>query len=913
MVPRKGLEPPRCYSLVPETSASTNSATWAFQVIRDYRLTTKKSATVQKSATQKVATKIAKTPSSKARKPATVKAPAAAPKTTNRNATTESTLKAKKTAIKPAPIAPAAAKAAAKVRAATDVATPVAAKKSVKRAATTAKQEKSPPNKSRAARKADKAAEAKAAGSRSKAASAAKVAPAQPASAPLRKSSGTKPKVHRKGTSSTSSSASADVASSAAPTAPSPLARFKKVVADAFTSKKPPISNAPIATPPAKRAAPVAGPVNLSAPAAAAVPFVVPPNALLATVVGHADGFGFAKLDQGGDDLYLSEDTMRAVLHGDRVAVRASGFNRDGKANGEVVSVLQRANHRVVGKLRSKDGQWFVVASERRINQDILIPRDKLGAATLNQIVVAEITSQPTPYDEATGAVIEVVGDENSSNIELEIAIRKHNLPYVFTDATMKEAAAYGDVVTDADRKGRVDLRDMALVTIDGETAKDFDDAVYAEKSGKGFRLVVAIADVSHYVKLKTALDTDARERTTSVYFPRRVIPMLPEALSNELCSLRPKVDRLCMVCDMQVTASGVITGHKFYAAVMNSKARLTYTEVAAQLPALETAKPKAGTIDASLKTLHALYKIFRDARTLRGALDFEGQEAIFSFNDDGSVAGIKPAVRNDAHKLIEEMMLAANVCTAEFLNTAKQPLLYRVHDIPLPAKLAALRETLSLRGLTLGGGDRPEPTDYANLIEETRDRIDAPALHTVMLRSLPQAIYTPANGGHFGLAYEHYAHFTSPIRRYPDLLAHRGIKAVLAGKLYKSEDWTRLGEICSANERRADIASREVTQFLKAKYLEAHIGEDFNGTVSGVLAFGAFVTLDETFADGLIHATTLPRDYYQLGRDKVTLEGQRSGFKLGLGERVRVKIAAVNADTAKVDFQFVEKLSDRG
>jgi len=635
---------------------------------------------------------------------------------------------------------------------------------------------------------------------------------------------------------------------------------------------------------------------------------VVPANTIVGTVIGHADGFGFVKLDQGGDDLYLSEDAMRAVLHGDRVAVQATGFNREGKANGEIVSILQRANHRVVGKLRSKEGQWFVVASERRINQDILIPRDKLGTATLNQIVVAEITSQPTPYDEATGAIVEVVGDEDSSDIELEIAIRKHNLPYIFSPATLAEAAAFGDKVTATDRKGRVDLRDMALVTIDGETAKDFDDAVYAEKSGKGFRLIVAIADVSHYVKLKTALDTDARERTTSVYFPRRVIPMLPEALSNELCSLRPNVDRLCMVCDMQVSAAGVITGHEFYAAVMNSKARLTYTEVAALLPSLETAKPKAGSIDASLKTLYALFQVFRKAREYRGALDFEGQEAVFTFNDDGSVASIKPAVRNDAHKLIEEMMLAANVCTAQFLDAAKQPLLYRVHDIPLPVKLAALRETLSLRGLTLGGGEEPTPQDYAVLIKQTKDRIDAPALHTVLLRSLPQAIYTPDNAGHFGLAYDHYAHFTSPIRRYPDLLVHRGIKAVLAGKKYTTEDWKRLGEMCSANERRADIASREVTQFLKSKYLESHIGEEFVGTISGVVPFGVFVTLDETFADGLIHATTLPRDYYQLGNDKVTLVGQRSGFKLSLGERVRVKIAAVNADTAKVDFQYVER-----
>jgi len=381
---------------------------------------------------------------------------------------------------------------------------------------------------------------------------------------------------------------------------------------------------------------------------------------------------------------------------------------------------------------------------------------------------------------------------------------------------------------------------------------------------------------------------------------------MLPEALSNELCSLRPNVDRLCMVCDMKVSAAGHITGFEFYAAVMNSKARLTYTEVAAQLPTLEAAKPKAGSIEASLKTLHTLYKLFREVRERRGALDFEGQEAVFSFNDDGSVASIRPAVRNDAHKLIEEMMLAANVCTAQFLARAKQPLLYRVHDVPLPEKLAALRETLSLRGLTLGGGERPSPKDYALLIEQTRERIDAPALHTVLLRSLPQAIYTPHNAGHFGLAYDHYAHFTSPIRRYPDLLVHRGIKAVLAGKKYSNEDWEQLGDMCSANERRADIASREVTQFLKSKYLEAHLGEEFNGTVSGVVPFGAFVTLDETFADGLIHATTLPRDYYELGRDKVTLVGQRSGFTIALGERVRVKIASVNPENAKVDFQYV-------
>ncbi len=623
-------------------------------------------------------------------------------------------------------------------------------------------------------------------------------------------------------------------------------------------------------------------------------------------VIGHPEGYGFVKLDAGGEDVHLPEHAMRAVLHGDRVAVRITGTGRDGKTSGEVVSILARGNSRVVGKLRYKDGTWFVVASDRRISQDIVIPRGKLAGAKVDQFVVADIVRQPTPYDEALGAIVEILGDKDSSDIELEIAIRKFNLPHRFSEAALAEAAAFGTEVRPADRRNRVDLRELPLVTIDGETAKDFDDAVYAERVGRGWRLIVAIADVSHYVRPGSALDADARERTTSVYFPRRVIPMLPEALSNELCSLRPQVDRLCLVCDMQVTAAGRIGSYRFYPAVMNSKARLTYTEVAERLPHLEQAKPKAGSIEASLKALYSLYRQFRKVRDGRGALDFEGQEAVFSFDEQGRVTSIRPAVRNEAHKLIEEMMLAANVCTAQFLAEAKQPLLYRVHDIPLPEKLAALRETLALRGLRLGGGERPSPKDYALLIEQTRDRVDAPALHTVLLRSLPQAIYSPDNAGHFGLAYDHYAHFTSPIRRYPDLLAHRGIKAVLAGKRYTKENWSQLGELCSANERRADLASREVTQFLKARFLESQIGASVTGTVSGVVPFGAFVTLDETFADGLIHVSTLPRDYYDLGRDKVTLVGQRSGFKLALGERVRVRIAAVNPATAKIDFEYL-------
>jgi len=685
---------------------------------------------------------------------------------------------------------------------------------------------------------------------------------------------------------------------------PKPAARGKSNVKTPAAS----VEAASVRAPLRKRTSTPAIETATNPPSTANAAPAAPPGSLLGSIIGHPDGYGFVKLDRGGDDLYLPEEAMRAVLHGDRVAVLPSSAPRDGKPSAEIVAVIARGNRRVVGKLRSKNGVWFVVAAERRINQDIVIPRNKLGRATVDQIVVAEITRQPTPWDEAQGEIVEVLGDEHASDIEIEIAIRKHDLPHVFSAASLAEATAFGGVVKAQERRGRLDLRALPLVTIDGETAKDFDDAVYAERSGRGWRLVVVIADVSHYVTPGSALDADARERTTSVYFPRRVIPMLPEALSNELCSLRPEVERLCLACDMQINASGVVTGYEFHKAVMRSAARLTYTEVAARLPALAKAKPKSDSIDASLKALHALYTVLRRARELRGALDFEGQEAVFTFNDDGSVASIRPAVRNDAHKLIEEMMLAANVCAAQFLAEHRAPLLYRVHDSPLPEKLAALRETLAMRGLTLGGGEHPAPRDYAQLIEATRDRIDAPALHTVLLRSLPQAIYTPRNAGHFGLAYEHYAHFTSPIRRYPDLLTHRGIKALLAGKRYTQEDWEALGETCSANERRADLASREVTQYLKTKFLEAHLGEEFTGTISGVVGFGAFVTLDDTFADGLIHATTLPRDYYELGRDRVTLVGQRSGFTLALGERVRVRLAAANAETGKVDFQFIER-----
>ena len=450
-------------------------------------------------------------------------------------------------------------------------------------------------------------------------------------------------------------------------------------------------------------------------------------------IQGHRDGHGFVTRDDGEADIYLPPNEMRAVLHKDRVKVRIVRHDRKGRSEGRVVEIIERPPQPIIGRLLHESGVWLVAPEDKRYGQDVLIPKGATGLGKPGQVVVVELTEPPSLYGQPVGRVKEVLGEIDDPGMEIEIAVRKYGVPHEFSDACIALARTLPDKVRPQDKKHRVDLTDVPLVTIDGEDARDFDDAVYCEPAkvgrGKGWRLLVAIADVSHYVETGNAIDIDAYERATSVYFPRRVIPMLPEALSNELCSLRPNVDRLCMVCDMKVSAVGHITDFGFYAAVMNSKARLTYTEVAAQLPALETAKPKAGSIDASLKTLHTLYKLFREVRERRGALDFEGQEAVFSFNEDGSVASIRPAVRNDAHKLIEEMMLAANVCTAQYLARAKQPLLYRVHDVPLPEKLAALRETLSLRGLTLGGGERPSPKDYAVLIER-EGQLDEAATH---------------------------------------------------------------------------------------------------------------------------------------------------------------------------------------
>jgi ribonuclease R len=624
------------------------------------------------------------------------------------------------------------------------------------------------------------------------------------------------------------------------------------------------------------------------------------------TVQGHADGFGFLIRDAGGDDVFLSPREMHKALHGDRVAVRVTGTDRRGRPEGEIVEVLERANREVVGRMHEERGVLFVEAENRRINQDILVPPQDRGGAQPGEVVVVEIVVQPSATTEAVGRVKEVLGRATDPGMEIEIALRKHALPFTFSPEAERQAKRLPKDVRPTDRKGRRDLTALPLVTIDGETAKDFDDAVYCERKGKGFRLVVAIADVSHYVRDGDAIDEDARERGTSVYFPRRVIPMLPEELSNELCSLKPAVDRLCMVCDMEISATGAIRDYAFYPAVMHSRARLTYTNVWQWLSEPATAGgAEARALLPHLEDLYALYKLLAKAREKRGAIDFDTVELALVFDDSGRIERIVPAPRNDAHKLIEECMLAANVCTADFLAKHEHPALYRVHEGPPPEKLTALRAFLASSALQLGGGDEPQASDYAKLLAKIQDRPDYPLLQTVLLRSLSQAQYRPDNVGHFGLAFDAYTHFTSPIRRYPDLLVHRAIKACLAGKRYQPKDasWEALGQHTSMTERRADEAARDVEQWLKCWYMKDRIGESYEGTISGVAGFGLFVTLDGMSVDGLVHISELGRDYFHFDAVRHALVGERSGRVFQLAGRIRVKVARVDLETTKIDF----------
>ncbi len=626
-------------------------------------------------------------------------------------------------------------------------------------------------------------------------------------------------------------------------------------------------------------------------------------------VQGHPDGFGFVIPEDGSEDMVLSAKEMHKVLHGDTVMVRVAGMDRRGRREAKIVEVLASANTRLVGRLYEEHGIQFVVAENRRISQDILVAAGGAGGAKTGQVVMVEILQQPTKYAQPIGRVVEVLGNYADPGMEIEIALRKHDLPNEFPRNAKHQAEQFSPTVAPEHHAGRESVAHLPLVTIDGETARDFDDAVYCEPNAKGFRLVVAIADVSHYVQPGDALDQEALERGNSVYFPRRVIPMLPEELSNGLCSLNPRVDRLCMVCDVQISQAGEIGKYRFYPSVMFSHARLTYTQVAAMLA--DGNGPEArqfAEVLPHVRNLHALFQTLLKAREKRGAIDFETVETQMIFNDQGKIERIVPVVRNDAHRLIEECMLAANACTADFLQKNKHPVLYRVHEGPTPEKLEAVREFLKEFGFQLGGGDEPQAGDYSKLLDKIKGRPDYPLLQTVLLRSLRQARYNPDNTGHFGLGYEAYTHFTSPIRRYPDLLVHRAIKAVLAGKQYKpKEKWEVLGEHCSMTERRADDATRDVEAWLKCFYMRDHLGSVFDGTISSVTGFGIFVSLDDIYTEGLVHVSELGADYFHFDAAKHTMLGERTGKRYRLGDRVRVKVVRVDMESTKIDFTLVE------
>jgi ribonuclease R len=649
-------------------------------------------------------------------------------------------------------------------------------------------------------------------------------------------------------------------------------------------------------------------------------------------VIGHADGFGFLKPDDGSDDLYLSPREMNPLLHNDRALARIAGVDRKGRREGALVEVLQRNTHQIVGRLYKENGFTYVVPDNKNIAQTVLIQKGGAGKAKQGQIVVAEITEQPTQLHQPIGKIIEVMGEHMAPGMEIDMAIRSYGLPNYWPDELLKEIKPLKDEVPESAKEGRVDLRKTPLVTIDGEDARDFDDAVYCQKTPKGWKLLVAIADVSHYVQINSELDKEAQKRSTSVYFPERVIPMLPEILSNGLCSLNPQVDRLCMVCELYIDEQGHVTRSRFFDAVMSSHARLTYTEVAKMLVEGDIARegvyassqPGAGEAKAlaekykalmpHLQELYALYKVMRQSREKRGAMDFDTQETRIIFGLERKIEKIVPVVRNDAHKLIEEFMITANMAAARFLNNRKMPKLLRIHDGPTVDKLLNLRSFLGELGLSLGGGAKPTPLDYMHLIDSIKDRPDAHLIQTVLLRSMSQAVYSPELKGHFGLALEAYAHFTSPIRRYPDLLVHRAIRHCLQGKpaesfYYGFPDMVVLGEQCSANERRADEATRDVVNWLKCEYMMDKVGEEFPGIISAVTSFGFFVELNEIYVEGLVHVSNLAQDYFHFDAISHQLRGEHTGINYRLGDSVNVIVARVDLDEKKIDFELTKKL----
>ncbi|MCL5802080.1 MAG: ribonuclease R [Gammaproteobacteria bacterium] len=631
-------------------------------------------------------------------------------------------------------------------------------------------------------------------------------------------------------------------------------------------------------------------------------------------VIGHPDGYGFLTPDEGGGDLFLSAKEMRVLFDGDRAVVRVSGVDRRGRREGAVVEVLERNTTQVVGRFYLEKGVGFVIPNNKRISQDIVIPADQQGSAKHGQIVVAGIITQPSQHSQPIGKVVEILGDHMAPGMEIDIALRVYDLPQVWPSEVEAEIAPLGTKVPESAKHGREDVRNVPLVTIDGVDARDFDDAVFCERQGKGWRLLVAIADVSSYVRHGTALDRAAFERGNSVYFPERVIPMLPEILSNGLCSINPDTDRLCMVCEMSIDDAGRVKKYRFFEGLMRSHARLTYDQVAAMLVERDqTLRARYQALVPHLEELHALYKALRVRREARGAIDFETIETRIVFGLGKKIEEIVPVVRNDAHRIIEECMVAANVAAAEFLLERKIPALYRVHQGPTGEKLDDLRGFLAELGLNLGGGDNPEPKHYAKLLASIQQRPDLYLIQTVLLRSLRQAVYSPENIGHFGLAYEAYTHFTSPIRRYPDLLVHRAIRHLLAGKPAAEFDYTpammlSYGEHCSMTERRADEATRDAVDWLKCEYMMDKVGQEFDGLITGVTGFGVFVMLKDIYVEGLVHVTALGSDYYHFDYAKHRLSGERTGVVYRLGDPLRVKVMRVSLDDKKIDFELVEQ-----
>ena len=654
-------------------------------------------------------------------------------------------------------------------------------------------------------------------------------------------------------------------------------------------------------------------------------------------VQGHKDGYGFVIPAQGGNDLYLHNRQMRRVFDGDEVLVRRTGSYR-GKDEGAIVEVLTRNTHQLAGRFVQEDGVQFVTPENARITQDIMVPPGGEGGAQSGQIVVVEITRQPDKKRLPTGRVIQVLGDHMAPGMEIELAIQSHGIPNSWPEATLTEADALSDSVQEQDKQHRVDVRHLPFVTIDGADARDFDDAILCEKrSGGGWRLSVAIADVSHYVPCDSALDQEAVKRGNSVYFPDYVVPMLPEAISNGLCSLNPKVDRLCMVCEMTLSAAGKITSYKFYEGVMHSHARLTYEQVWDILQAdgddEHPLRREFSDVLPQLHKLHKLYQVLRKAREERGAIDFETTETQIVFNEGRKIDRIVPVERNDAHKMIEECMLCANVCTAQFLEKHKISCLYRVHQGPTEEKLANLREFLGELGLGLGGGNEPSSADFQALMDAIKDRSDSHLIQMVMLRTLRQAVYQVDNEGHFGLGFDAYTHFTSPIRRYPDLLVHRAIRSVIRSDRpsshvarvegarplsqkdiypYETSDIVALGEHASMTERRADEATRDVESWLKCEYLQDQVGQVFDGVVAAVTGFGLFVEIKDLYVEGLVHITALPQDYYRFEPAQHRLVGDRTRKVFGLGDELRVRVVRVDLDSRKIDFEMEEVTATR-